>query len=139
MIYYLIYLSSATILYTDDELNDILSVSRKNNEKREISGILLYHDGSILQVLEGDEEQVKEVYDIIAKDNRHNGLITMVSGYTTERNFPDWSMGFRKISKGEWSDLTGYIKLDTEIVLSRIKGDNSEINTIVDSYIRNVR
>jgi hypothetical protein len=50
-----------------------------------------------MQVLEGEEESVNAVHQIIARDPRHRGLITLLQGMTPGREFPEWSMGFREL------------------------------------------
>ena len=45
-----------------DELKAILSAARTNNSKKDISGMLVYHAGSFLQVLEGPEDTVTELF-----------------------------------------------------------------------------
>lgn len=135
MLYYLIYLSSATELYTESDLSGILTTSRKNNTDKDITGLLLYHDGSILQILEGDKEVVLSVYDKIEKDERHHNIMKMVSGTTEERNFPDWSMGFKTVSDAEWKDLSGYFKLNSSNLLSQLINSNKKVNTAVNSFM----
>ena len=49
----IIYISSAAKKMDDDDLLDILKTSRENNKKNDISGMLLYDNGSFIQVLEG--------------------------------------------------------------------------------------
>lgn len=36
--------------------------------------MLLYHEGSFLQILEGDQKTVEDLYEIISTDSRHTGL-----------------------------------------------------------------
>lgn len=139
MVYYLVYLSSSIGLFDEAELKSILSISRENNSKKDITGILLYHEGNILQVLEGDEERVKQLYEIIEKDKRHHGIITMADGFADVRSFPDWSMGFRAVSQDEWSNLNGFAGTDSKSILSRIKENSTEAGQIVTAYINNIR
>ncbi len=111
--YYLVYLSSASTLLSEDELKDILVQSRENNTAQSITGMLLYMDGSIIQVLEGEEEKVKALYRKIALDPRHTRITRLVEGPLTERNFPDWSMGYRSYSPEEVKQLPGYQQIST--------------------------
>lgn len=135
MIFYLIYLSSATELYTSSDLADILTKSRKNNTDKDVSGLLLYHEGSILQILEGDKETVMGLYDKIGQDNRHNNIMKMVTGTTEQRNFPDWSMGFKTVSDNEWNELSGFFKLNSSGLLSKLKQSNKRVDTMVNSFM----
>ena len=62
---YLIYMSSATQLMSNEELLELLKTCRENNEKKNLTGMLLYGEGAFVQVLEGEEETVEATYDII--------------------------------------------------------------------------
>lgn len=110
MFYYIIYVSSAVKNFTDDELLELLEISRMNNEKKDLTGMLLYKDGNFLQILEGEENNVKELYSKLEKDNRHNGLIIMLDGYEEERQFSDWRMGFKNLSNENFEEIEGYSK-----------------------------
>jgi len=136
MIFYLIYLSSATNLFSEKELSEILTTSRIKNTSKDITGLLLYNNGKILQVLEGDEETVMNVYFDIEQDNRHRGIIRIFSGKSEERNFPDWSMGFKAVSEKEWNELSGYLQMDSSNINSKSKNRNKIIDTLVNSYMK---
>ena len=90
-------MSYAPFLFTDEQLSELLVKSRRNNETRGISGLSLYSDGNILQVLEREKETVVSMYGHIGEDRRHSGILLMMEGETEIRNFPDYSMGFRKV------------------------------------------
>jgi len=106
--YCIVYLSSATRLYDEQELEDILKVSRRNNSAKGITGILLYINGSSVQLLEGPKEAVKNTYKHIMLDYRHSGFIKIMDEGLEQRNFPDWSMAYQKMSSREVEELTGY-------------------------------
>ena len=98
---YLVYASSAVRLFTPEELTDLLAVSRVNNARAGITGMLLYKGGNFLQVLEGDEQPVEALHAKILRDPRHKGVITLLRGPLEERAFPGWSMGFRDLASPE--------------------------------------
>ena len=106
--YRLVYVSSAVNLFTDDQLKQLLEVSRRNNTAAGITGMLLYLEGNFIQVLEGEQQKVAETHKRIAKDPRHQGLITLLEGDHPEREFADWSMGFKKVQSSEGASLPGY-------------------------------
>ena len=140
---YLVYLSAASYPYADEDLKEILLKSRQNNEARNITGLLLYHEGSIIQVLEGEKEQVQSIYQTISRDPRHKNILQMLSGELEERNFPDWSMAFKTISSSQFRELTGYTALSsTSFQASQTVGSAAErkIMTLLKSYVTvNVR
>jgi len=106
---YLVYISSAYELMEDEELLDILTVSRRNNAERNLTGMLIYGEGTFIQVLEGDEDKLKETYRNIAADPRHKSIIKMAEGEVKERNFADWAMGFKSVNAEELARFSGYI------------------------------
>jgi hypothetical protein len=46
----------------DDELQNILSLSRKNNQMKNVTGVLLYGNGQFIQLLEGDRDLVDKTF-----------------------------------------------------------------------------
>lgn len=87
-----VYTSAATHPFTDEELEVILKNSRERNAEAALTGILLYHDGNILQVLEGPSGKVKETMQRILDDNRHGGVLILLRKEIEAREFGDWSM-----------------------------------------------
>jgi hypothetical protein len=94
-----VYVSSAVRPLTEDEILDILRVSRQNNERLGVTGMLLYRDGNFLQVLEGPASVVDSLIQRIRRDPRHDGVILMSRKNTEERQFQESSMAFRNVSK----------------------------------------
>ena len=67
----LLYSSAATYPMKDEDLVEILKQSRAHNQANDITGMLLYHNESFMQYLEGERDEVLALYDRIAVDNRH--------------------------------------------------------------------
>ena len=134
----LVYLSNATNAMSEDELKEILTVSRKNNPAVNVSGVLIYCEGNILQVLEGAKEDVYKVYDKIKLDPRHDELIILQSREISARSFDDWSMGFRATTKSEFDELEGYLDI-TKKISDNQKDNMSQVKTILVDFINNNR
>ena len=92
-----IYISSARVR-NEDEIVEILRVSRKNNEPVNITGLLAYREGNFLQILEGPAAALTSTVERIGRDPRHVGMIVLSKRAVKERLFPDWSMAFRDTS-----------------------------------------
>ncbi len=99
MIFQLVYKSTATEYLTPEELLFMLERSRANNDHRKITGLLLFHEGQFLQLLEGEEAAVRERYEVIAADRRHKWVSLIMTGPNGSRDFPDWTMGFRDLGR----------------------------------------
>lgn len=106
--YYLVYVSSARKPFTKPELVDLLTRARANNSRLGITGMLLYKDGNFIQILEGDRQEVENLYNIISQDPRHHDIIILDQGLSSERQFAEWSMGFRDLSDKDLHTLPGF-------------------------------
>ena len=112
----LIYISSALHEMDDAELDQLLVEARAQNLALDITGMLLYSGGTFMQVLEGERDTVLRLYARIINDPRHKD-VTLIEHETCEtRCFPDWSMGFRRISSGESGGKSGAVKKLTDFL-----------------------
>lgn len=94
MPYCLIYKSAAAGSPAQDDLEKLLLNSRARNKADDITGLLLFHDGHFLQVLEGPKDRVLACYDRIRMDDRHSRFSVVRSEAIEIRNFADWDMGY---------------------------------------------
>ena len=95
--YRLIYVSSETSPFTDERLDELLQQSRRANLASGITGLLLYMDGHFMQILEGSKAAVLALIAKIKSDPRHRDLTVLMEGETPNREFQEWSMGFRTL------------------------------------------
>lgn len=98
--YQLMYVSTASWEMNSGELSAILDVSRANNKRLDVTGLLLHLDRGFLQILEGPEDAVKATYAKIEGDHRHIGLRILLQREVDERLFADWTMGFDRWTEG---------------------------------------
>lgn len=99
-VFQLAYLSFASEAFDKDVdrgMGEILDVAVSNNKDLNITGMLLFKGGIFIQLLEGDKEDVLNLYGRIASDLRHEGLKVLVKQDNSERLFEHWSMSYQKI------------------------------------------
>ncbi|OYW56709.1 MAG: blue light sensor protein [Hyphomicrobium sp. 32-62-53] len=101
------YISSASPPMSTEELLTLLQKCRENNAGRGVTGMLLYANGTFLQVLEGAEEVVDELVEIIKKDPRHKNIQMLYRKPIERREYSDWSMGFRRLSDKDLKEVEG--------------------------------
>ena len=112
----LVYVSAAVTWFSDRELRSLLAQCRLSNAQTGVTGMLLYKDGNFMQALEGDERTVRALEACIAADRRHQGMVTVHSGHTTERQFSEWTMGFYDLNAPAGDLPPGYTEfLDTPL------------------------
>lgn len=93
-VHQIVYASAATTPMTHDELGALLLSARANNKRLGVSGILVHHEGSFLQALEGDPAVVARLFAKIEADRRHHRVCILLRANVQSRSFADWSMGF---------------------------------------------
>lgn len=96
------------MLLTEEDLQKLLRQSRAWNESHRLTGLLLYCEGNIMQVLEGREEDVRYIFQRIERDQRHFGVTKLSDGPIQARNFTQWSMGFTVLDPAAFQQLSGY-------------------------------
>lgn len=97
----LVYVSAASWAMSNADLNEILDVSRRNNRRDGVTGMLLHIDRGFLQVLEGPRPAVQEIFAPIRRDPRHNAVRVLVEQEIRDRLFAGWSMGFDRLDPGQ--------------------------------------
>jgi hypothetical protein len=108
MLINLVYVSAATHLLPKEELVALMQKCSARNAQSELTGLLLYKDGNIMQVLEGPEQNVETVFERIKKDPRHKSLMVLLKEPIPARNFPTWGMAFRDLRSPELRAIPAY-------------------------------
>jgi hypothetical protein len=135
----IVYLSTATRLMSDADLMEVLRVSRANNERDDVTGLLLYQGGNFIQLLEGESTAIDTIYARIEKDPRHHSCLRMLDGEAEERLFPDWSMGFRphaSLSAGLRSEVADFIAKAPQEATTQ---SGRRALRLIDSFIQSMR
>src|SRR4051812_28116301 len=101
------YSSAGVAPFSDAELTALLALARVNNRRLGVTGMLLYHDGSFLQALEGDEQVVESLYAKIGRDKRHHRVVALLRRQIDARYFDQWQVGFAAM-KTVPSNMPGY-------------------------------
>ena len=75
-------------------ISDILKTARKNNKQKNITGVLFVGNGFFMQSLEGEEEDVKALFEKIKVDERHSNVKIIGFSELKERRFKSWDMAY---------------------------------------------
>ncbi|RYU82425.1 BLUF domain-containing protein [Hymenobacter persicinus] len=135
-LYHLVYQSTATTPFTEPELEALLRQSRAWNTAHDLTGVLLYSHGEIMQVLEGPEEEVTSIFRRIEQDYRHTGVVKLADGPIAQRNFSQWSMGFRAVNSREFEHLAGYQRPgQTEYFTSTADAGSDALHTVLATFV----
>lgn len=115
--HYMIYVSSATKPMDTAALESLLSWSREKNTGKGLTGMLIYrystdaNKGYFIQMLEGEETEVRALYDKIKRDKRHHTVLPLGEGEIEGRMFSEWAMGFKNVDDALFSGLPGHARI----------------------------
>jgi hypothetical protein len=113
----------------------VLAVSHQRNAVEGITGMLLYKDGNVMQVLEGEEAAVLKLYAKIGRDPRHRGLMTLLRRPVEDRQFPGWTMGFRDLRADGVAATPGYSEfLNTALTGQEFTSDPSRCQRLLMTF-----
>jgi hypothetical protein len=139
-LFQVVYTSTAAATFSRAELMAMLKGSVQRNTEAGITGLLLYKDGTFMQVLEGDRAAVTALYAKISRDPRHRNVIPLLQGSIPERQFPNSAMAFRDLETAELRNLPGYSEfLNTPLNGDLFKQDLSKCQRLLLLFKRNIR
>jgi hypothetical protein len=107
--HHIVYLSQATDHLTPTTLVTLLMQARTLNERQHVTGALVYGHGQFMQIIEGEEVVIKNLYKRIARDPRHRNVFTLSDKSIANRRFAEWSMAFGETRPDEFEELQGLV------------------------------
>ena len=134
-----IYLSSAREDFSTADIEQILEVSRRNNSRDGITGLLAYHDKSFFQVVEGPQEAISALMMRIQADTRHSSFMTLSDMQVETRAFPGWQMALvpkhdlARLAEGAGLSLSALSQQPMELSADR------RVNILFKSFLRSFR
>jgi hypothetical protein len=101
------YVSRASEAMTSEQLLELLMQCRRNNAKHDVTGMLLYGNGTFLQAIEGEEDVIDKLVETIDADPRHKDIRVLKRKSIPSRQYSDWSMGFDNVTDGDIGTVEG--------------------------------
>ena len=97
--------------------------------------MLLYLDPFFIQILEGEEAIVNESFNIIKQDSRHHKVKIIYKKPIQERSFPNWTMGFNKISDENVEAVEGFSDFWQRPISDFFSDSPSEIEKMLEQFL----
>ncbi len=133
-LYCLVYTSISSKKMSDGDLKNLLNKSRAKNATLNITGMLLYLDPFFIQVLEGEEDAIIERFNIIKQDSNHHKVSLIYKKPADRRNFPDWTMGFKKMSDEDVAEIEGFSDFLHRPASEMFNDSSREIEKLLDMF-----
>ena len=97
MIYSLCYISTKRLDLLKSEINSIIETSKRRNEVKGISGILIEYKNHFIQHIEGEAVAIYELFEKIKLDSRHENVHLLHYSPLEKRLFDNWNMAHRNL------------------------------------------
>jgi len=126
-LYYLVYTSHQRFPLKRHDLRQILDQASHFNQLHQVTGMLIYRNGSFIQVLEGPRDRIQQLYSNISADIRHHQIQLVIQDQAERRYFADWSMGFCDLASDSDRELTAYTTFLREGLCAEQRPDTPSI------------
>ena len=133
----IMYSSEAAEPMTVTGLEQILTDARAGNELRNVTGALVYVDGVFFQILEGEEDVVRNLMTSIASDSRHHSVKVVYEAEVDARAFESWRMAYLSPTAEEmstWAGLTGTATVEN--LLADVNRDPQRVPRILVNVLK---
>lgn len=91
----IVYVSTAVGQISPADIEAILAVSRRNNTRDGLTGLLYFDGKRFLQVLEGRGDSINDALARIRTSPRHRALVILSERDVETREFGAWTMAHR--------------------------------------------
>lgn len=129
----LVYVSISDAVIERSALERILARSQTHNVLAGITGVLCAGRRHYLQVLEGPQRGVMELYLRIAADPRHREVALLSIELVAERMFAEWSMGQVHVA-----DVTSDVHVQL-LAQRRLQVSRQHVADLLQRFVRTLR
>ncbi|MBF9043829.1 hypothetical protein HKCCE4037_10865 [Rhodobacterales bacterium HKCCE4037] len=137
--YRVIYSSRATRFFSHQGIEALKVTCRRNNAEKGLTGILVFHEGRFFQVLEGEDDVLLEMMQVIGKDQRHTALQLSEHGVIEKRAFQTWRMGYDMPDTLPAPPAATFQLRDLLPRDSRYRGHDPEVRNHVRHFLSSLR
>ncbi|HZH69278.1 MAG TPA: BLUF domain-containing protein [Flavobacteriaceae bacterium] len=139
MLKYLAYVSRQSFILSNDDISQLLETCRTNNSNANITGMLIYFDGTFVQFIEGPENNIDQLFQKIKKDKRHQDVVLLIDGIQVEREFSNWYMAYKELTLEETAKRSGQKQFRKEDLFKGKDPNTSHSGLIlIKSFVNNL-
>lgn len=89
---HLVYVSNTLGTLTHKKIRELASESAARNQRIDVTGVMVYGNHHVMQLIEGDLHVVNALFQKIARDKRHHHVTRIAFYPVPQRQFANWSM-----------------------------------------------
>ena len=129
------YVSRSSEPMPSEQLLALLLQCRKNNAAKAVTGMLLYENGTFLQVIEGEDDVIDDLVAQILNDPRHAQVQMLSRKPISSRQYADWSMGFEQVTDARLKGVDGLKDFSaSNFNFDYLVGNESVVSQLMDHF-----
>lgn len=137
-----LYIYTSRMTASDRSVTDTLTSIRREaqaaNMKLGISGVLIFHEGRFLQVLEGEPAVLTELMERISRDTRHTDILCLVDQAIDRRSLAEWNMETFDIGQDAVFSEAG-LEFVRDALLANVLPEGAEFVRLLQHLLSNRR
>ncbi len=137
MLSQLVYVSKRAEHCQEQDIEQILESSVRNNQNANVTGVLLYSKDRFLQCLEGEYRTLNTLYAKIKEDKRHYGAIMIALTPVPSRAFPSWQMAGKSVNLDKVdfkNQMNASEQQEFEALLNGEKADGKRVSQLIERF-----
>jgi len=135
----LLYTSKARPNLAKSELDAILVSAQRNNAKIGVTGFLLFDGVNFVQLLEGAERDVQQIYRRVCSDDRHSNVEALLQENKPHRSLSNWAMAYSHIDAEGPREFGGSMNgSDAQELIALLKHNPTPMRLIISDFLSDV-
>lgn len=129
----LIYRSRAIDSMSSEDLLGLLASARQRNAAMQVTGVLLFDGVHFVQLLEGADESVTQLFGVIRRDSRHDNVVLLMRDQGPSRRFEGDTMAMLDLRKLKSRQVSSLI-LEKMNKQARLASSDDRVIKILEWY-----
>ena len=138
MYYSVIYQSKAQDDFSPKDIELMLIKAKRKNKKHKITGCIVYSGNKFIQLIQGQKQEITDLYKDIKADNRHFSVITLLEKSSREKIWSDWSMAMLNFTGSSKQVMSSRILLESYFETANKAQKKSEVFKAFRSNVLNL-
>lgn len=90
---------------SNSEIEALVLQSQKNNLTHNITGLLFFDNHRFIQIIEGPDEAIRDLYTTLETDKRHQDVTLLHKIGISQRSFGNWDMAYEPLPDHNFETL----------------------------------
>mgnify|MGYP005849943591 CR=1 FL=1 len=137
MLSQLVYVSKRAEHCQEQDIEQILESSVRNNQNADVTGVLLYSKDRFLQCIEGEYRTLNALYAKIKEDKRHYDATMIALTPVPSRAFPSWQMAGKSVNLDKVdfkNQMNASEQQEFEALLNGEKADGKRVAQLIERF-----